>query len=222
MMFDSAIATASPLPSIDENSVLVPSTTDGLSHVAPQTVQLYCEVSGDSLGRKVPIPRQCDWGKVVAALHCRPGRLLGIPVWCIRMRWPSNPWEPSQLPLDLKIACTRCIVDVDVWKNEKRSEIEEACGLCFEDCENSDRPLKGRSRYDNCVVCGPCLLCDRCRVTRPGGKSYCLACFTGTTSDDDAYSERVHELLQTLTPAQQRRWHCVQTITAILDTWGED
>ena len=74
MMFDSAIATASPLPSIDENSVLVPSTTDGLSHVGPQTVQLYCEVSGDSLGRKVPIPRQCDWGKVVAALHRRPNK----------------------------------------------------------------------------------------------------------------------------------------------------
>ena len=82
MMFDPAIATASPLPSIDENSVRVPSTTDGLSHFAPQTVQIYCEVSGNSLGRKVPIPRQCDWGKVVAALHYRPGRLWGVPVLC--------------------------------------------------------------------------------------------------------------------------------------------
>ena len=113
MMFDPAIATASPLPSIDENSVRVPSTTDGLSHFAPQTVQIYCEVSGNSLGRKVPIPRQCDWGKVVAALHYLPGTQWGVPVWCIRLSWPSNPWEPSQLPLDLKIACTACILDVD-------------------------------------------------------------------------------------------------------------
>ena len=219
MMFDSAIATASPLPSIDENSVLVPSTTDGLSHVAPQTVQLYWEVSGGSLGRKVPIPRQCDWGKVVAALHYRAGRRWGVPIWCIRLRWPSNPWEPSQLPLDLKIACTVCISDVDVWKNDERMENEVACMLCFEDCEDADSSLASRSRYDNCVVCHPCFLCDRCRVTMPGGVSYCLDCFTG---DDDAYSERVHELLQTLTPAQQRRWHCVRAIRAILDTWGDD
>ena len=219
MMFDSAIATASPLPSVDENSVLVPSTTDGLSHVAPQTVQLYCEVSGGSLGRKVSIPRQGDWGKVVAALHYLPGTQWGVPVWCIRLSWPSNPWEPSQLPLDLEIACTVCISDVDVWKY---MENEEACVLCLEECEDADRPLAGRPRDDKCVVCAPWILCDRCRITLPGGVSYCLACFTGTTSDDEAYSERVHELLQTLTLAQQRRWHCVQAIRAILDTWGED
>ena len=103
--------------------VVVPSTMAGLLHDAAQqyhqtedfstvlsikTVQLYYETSSNRLGCRVRIRRQWAWGNVVAGLHYYASRLCGVPVWCIRLRWPSNPWELTQLSPNLCLACTVC------------------------------------------------------------------------------------------------------------------
>ena len=181
-------------------------------YLSVRTVQLYYETSGDCLGVRFRIPRQWAWGNVVGALHYYAGRLCGVPIWCIRLRWPSNPWELSELSPNLRIACTvsNDFSHVDCSSLFYGSDDVSRCSCCWEDCV--DAPHLG---IENCVECHTSLLCDRCRIQMPDGLSYCMLCVVAErdfVEDDGAYGERVDAVLSFLEPLQRRRWVSVQAI----------
>jgi len=188
-------------------------------YLSVRTVQLYYETSGDCLGVRFRIPRQWAWGNVVGALHYYAGRLCGVPIWCIRLRWPSNPWELSELSPNLRIACTVSNdfshIDWDLLFYDHVQGDFCRCSCCWEDCVDA-----GIHGENNCAECKTSLLCDRCRVHTPDGVRYCLVCVVAgqdSGEDDRTYGERVDAVLSSLEPLQRRRWVSVQAIADAMD-----
>ena len=191
-------------------------TGDLFTVLSVRTAQLYYEISGDCLGVRFRIPRQWAWGNVVGAFHYYAGRLCGVPIWCIRLMWPSNPWELSELSPNLRIACT---VSNDFSQIDWDSMFYDRddfcrCSCCWEDCVDT-------GVIGNCVECNTTLLCDRCRVQMPDGVEYCLICVVAeqdSGEDDRTYGERVDAVLSFLEPLQRRRWVSVQAICDAMDS----
>ena len=194
-------------------------TGDLSTLLSVRTAQLYYEISGDCLGVRFRIPRQWAWGNVVGAFHYYAGRLCGVPIWCIRLRWPSNPWELSELSPNLRIACT---VSNDFSQIDWDSMFYDKddfwrCSCCWEDCVDT-------GVIGNCVECNTSLLCDRCRVQMPDGVEYCLICVVAeqdSGEDDRTYGERVDAVLSFLEPLQRNRWVSVQAICDAIDNQNE-
>ena len=180
-----------------------------------RTVQLYYEISGECLGVRFRIPRQWAWGHVVGALHYYAARQCGVPVWCIRLKWPSNPWDLTQLSLNLRITCTvsNDFSHVDCFSVVYDRDDVIRCECCWEDCEDAEEIRM--SRENICASCLPSFLCDRCRIQMPDGLPYCMWCVVAerdSGEDDGTYDERVDAVLRLLVPLQRMRWVSVQAI----------
>ena len=185
-------------------------------------VHISYKASGRTLGIVWKSPED-EWGTVVAALHYYAARVCGVPVWCVELLWPYDPWNEAQLPTNVSI---QCVVRPE-FEIAMSTDAFNRCCNCWEDCEDieelfahvlvqywRERDRRHPREFLHCDSCTPQQLCDLCHVHLPGGGSSCLHCFAPLPEipeTDRDYLARVVSLARRgLTDSQMNRWQCVR------------
>ena len=137
-------------------------------------VSVVANLSGEPLldCRFPPLSGRCSWETFVHALHIATGKRLNVPLLCLKLIWPV---PSTELPIG-----TDHIV------------IKWSTAPCGDPCEDADLPTAERSREENCGQCGPCFLCDGCRIKKPERAPICFLCLH---EEDDANSAIEHLLV---------------------------
>ena len=183
-------------------------------------VHISYTVSGETLGIVWKRPEH-EWRTFVNALHYFAARRCGVPVWCLELLWEYDPWDESQLPMNVYIQ----FLISSVFEITKNTDETKRCCNCWEDCEDTEelfahvlieywRGRRDPREFLNCDTCGPQYLCDLCHVDLPGGGSSCLNCFAPPPErpeTDEDYLARVASIVWCgLTDSQMKRLQCVR------------
>ena len=101
-------------------------------------------------------------------------RHLRIPNECLSLVWS----KPQDHHVQVTIVLTpRSEESPDYLDVQTGSRGGCNCMVCCHPCKDADDdPNPCRARLRNCVVCNPCSLCARCRVSLPNGTSKCYLC----------------------------------------------
>ena len=114
-------------------------------------------------------------------IHIFLARKLLVPEVTISIAWTKETATDGMLRLTAAYVITISDSVIDAFNARIEDRHAHACFLCLEKCEDADEPGATRSREENCAICNPCSLCDRCRtviVSRGRKCATCLVCLT--------------------------------------------
>ena len=118
-------------------------------------------------------------------------RHLRIPNECLSLVWS----KPQDQHVHVTIVLTpRSEKSPDYLDVQTGSRGGCNCMVCCHPCKDADDdPNPCRARLRNCVVCNPCSLCARCRVTLPNGTYKCYLCLG---PEDLSFLEERHDIIR--------------------------
>ena len=136
------------------------------------TLVRTCDING-KLINKWDCGTKCDLETASLALTIRAAATMNVPRQSIHLIWsPVKRTSPENINVDTEpLTKMKAKADVGLLLSpievcpESNFQFDVySCFFCLDPCEDVDEMQASRTREENCNRCGPCSLCDNCRI----------------------------------------------------------